>query len=786
MLKRLIKTWHLLGQSIYEGERRERNLRTIAAIALTLQLPSIIGFVCYINTPMRSLAIGCLFYFFTNLVNFYLAAIKKDRESVVKLGLVLVYIASTNISIFAKNGFAGNWTLLFPLIICYLFSVRAGIVFSSYMTILHMILYWTPLRSYFTWYTPVYLDRFPFIYLTITLNTAYIMSEYHLNILEQQEYEKKLEAAKDAAEAANRAKSDFLASMSHEIRTPLNAVLGMNTMVLRESQQAAARIDSEESSPQNPEIREFLERTISYSDNIESAGNNLLDIINEILDFSKIEAGKIELTNEDYKLSSVLNDINNMITLRAKSKGLDFQVEVDESMPNFYCGDEMRVRLIMQNLLTNAVKYTEKGCVKLSVRMADDNLEIKPGEMLALKFSVEDTGIGIKSEDIAKLFKRFERVNLVHNSTIEGTGLGLAITKRLCDMMDGDIKVESEYGKGSVFTAVIHQKLVSREPIWNFREKIEADLKTKREQQEMFTAPNAEILVVDDTKFNLIVAVGLLKYTRAKIDTASGGMEAVSLAGAKSYDLILMDQRMPIMDGTEALKKIREFDEKTPVICVTADAVLGARARYLAQGFTDYLTKPIDSFELGKMLLKYLPENKIIKTENNNNQANDDSVKNNAGTSKEEASQFIDFETGLRYSQGNEDLYGALLKEFISGSKIKMKSLQNFYDANDYENYEITIHALKSSSKTIGAADFSSVCAELERATGNRNDAVIRDKHALMLELYKNLVETIKASRPNLYDGSEEAEENGDEILEFLPDSGSRPATGSRPLTSGN
>ena len=442
-----------------------------------------------------------------------------------------------------------------------------------------------------------------------------------------------------------------------------------------------------------------------------------------------------------------------MILIRANSKGLDFQIEVDETMPNFYRGDEMRVRLIMQNLLTNAVKYTEKGSVKFSVRTADDNLQITPGDMLALKISVQDTGIGIKSEDLDKLFKRFERVNLKHNSTIEGTGLGLAITKRICSMMGGDIKVESEYGKGSTFTAVIYQKVVSCEPVWNFREKIEADLKTKKEQQELFTAPDTKILVVDDTKFNLIVATGLLKNTDAKIDTASGGLEAVSMAEKNHYDLILMDQRMPGVDGTEALKRIREFDEKTPVICLTADAVSGAKARYLAQGFTDYLSKPIDSFELEKMLLRYIPEDKIIK----NKKAPD-------------IPDSIDFETGLMYSQGDEDLYVTLLKEFVLGYDEKVKSLKEFYEANDYENYGIVIHALKSSSKTIGASGFSSVCAELERAANN--NSLPPDKHDRMLELYGKVIEKIKTSKPDLITGDEVSGDNEDEILEFLPDSG--------------
>lgn len=412
-----------------------------------------------------------------------------------------------------------------------------------------------------------------------------------------------------AAEMANAAKSEFLANMSHEIRTPINAILGMNEIVLRESLQARDLPAGEQG-----DTRAVFGDICRYAGDIDSAGNSLLGIINDILDFSKIEAGKIEIFSAPYKLSSVLNDVSNMILFRARSKELDFQVEVDETIPDTLNGDEIRVRQIITNILTNAVKYTERGSVRLIVSAASGERCV--GEKLGLVVCVRDTGIGIREEDIAKLFAKFERVDLERNSSVEGTGLGLAITKNLLDLMGGTIEVKSIYGVGSAFTITIPQTVVSVEPVGNFREKFEQSVLAAKAKKDSFRAPDARILIVDDTRMNLTVAAGLLKNTGIGIDTAGGGEEAIKLAQSVPYDLILMDQRMPIMDGTEAMRCIRAQEDganrTTPMICLTADAVSGARERYLAQGFTDYLTKPIDSAALEKMLVKYLPAEKVI------------------------------------------------------------------------------------------------------------------------------------------------------------------------------
>ncbi len=413
-----------------------------------------------------------------------------------------------------------------------------------------------------------------------------------------------LREARIAADRANHSKSEFLANMSHEIRTPINAVLGMNEMILRESDN---------------------DKITSYARNVESSGKNLLSIINDILDFSKIEAGHMEIVENNYKLSKLLNDLNSMIRFRAEKKGLEFDIYVDKDLPDELYGDEVRIRQVVTNLLTNSVKYTPEGNVSLTVEgfRRDDNteegsIELTDDELL-LTFAVSDTGIGIREEDKERLFSQFERVDMDQTRTIEGTGLGLAITYDLTAMMGGRIDVSSSYGVGSTFTVKIPQKVIGDEPIGDYSvETPEAE--EIENYKESFTAPGAKILVVDDTALNLLVFRELLKKTEVQIDTARSAGEAVRLTMDTAYDVIFMDQRMPHTDGIQAMHMIREqhggSNRETPIICLTADAVSGARERYIAAGFVDYLTKPVESEKLERMLCRYLPEDKVIRGEN--------------------------------------------------------------------------------------------------------------------------------------------------------------------------
>ena len=567
------------------------------------------------------------------------------------------------------------------------------------------------------------------------------------------------------AESANNAKSDFLANMSHEIRTPINAVLGMNEMIIREDNRAMGLTESEPLV-----VQEALENISVYAGDVKKAGHNLLAIVNDILDFSKIEAGRMDLIIAPYQLSSLLNDINNMTLFKAQDKGLQFSVEVDPSIPDELEGDEVRLRQIFTNLLNNAVKYTEKGSVSLKVRFKKQ----EEGKIL-LTIIVWDTGIGIKSEDKEMLFKKFERLEMERNSTLEGTGLGLTITHRLVELMGGKIDVESEYGKGSIFTVTIPQTVISDIPIGDFQTRLKEHLSDGRPYRESFRAPSAHILIVDDTSINLKVAVNLLKNTKMKIDTATSGGEAVAMAAKTRYDMIFMDQRMPEMDGTEAFHRIRDTVEgaskDVPIVCLTADAVIGAKERYLSEGFSDYLTKPIDNYALEKMITKYLPGDKVERVYEEPADPNAEAFGEDEFSSLRSVG--IEPKAGLRYCQDDEELYRSLLAEYAYGEIEKANNLQKSYDAENWHDYSIYVHSLKSSSKMIGATALSMRAAKLEAAAEAGDSGAIKTDHDNMMEEYEVLTAVIRSVIPkeniNPEEGGVTEFSPDEDIMEFLP-----------------
>lgn len=419
------------------------------------------------------------------------------------------------------------------------------------------------------------------------------------------------EKAKADAIAAANAKSVFLANMSHEIRTPINAILGMDTMILRECND-----------------NEILE----YAGNIQSASQTLLSLINDILDFSKIETGKLELVAGDYALSSLINDVYHMLISKAKEKGLALNIESNKNLPAKLYGDEVRIRQIIVNILNNAIKYTKKGSVTLTVGMSDMKLSDMPDHSndsklenitdknTIITFRIADTGIGIKKENISHLFDSFSRFDEEKNKYIEGTGLGLAITKQLVDLMNGEIVVTSEYGKGSVFTVSIPQKIVSDLKIGDISEKYN-EPSNKKKKKSTFTAPDANVLVVDDVKMNINVFKALLKRTEINVDSAMSGSEALDMIKEKKYDIIFLDHMMPDMDGIETYQNMKMLEDNpnkgTTVVMLTANAIMGAKEEYLGIGFSDYLSKPVQAPKLESMILKYLPEELVQRTTNN-------------------------------------------------------------------------------------------------------------------------------------------------------------------------
>ena len=762
MIKWLKKIWADLGRSIFVGDRYKKNMVGIAiGAALIVGVNMVTGSINLAQENYWAALSSLVLILFFSLVFVFIVAFKKRTIALALAAIGVVLIYSYDV-IVVTTPLMPLWTILFPWAFSYLVSVRVGVLMSAYYSSFYLVLFYSPLKKVVEGrYIDIMFTQFPILYLANAFLCIFIMVQYHRNTLNQLDYSEQLTEAKAVAEHANTAKSEFLASMSHEIRTPINAVLGMNEMVLRESLQAR-----DQASKVQPELRAYLTNISNYAGNIDSAGKNLLAIINDILDFSKIESGKMEITEAEYKFSSVLNDISNVISFRAKDKGLDFKIEIDKDLPDGLFGDELRIRQIMTNLLGNAVKYTKRGSVLLYVgKEAGDVIE--NGDTIHLVISVKDTGIGIKKEDIDKLFQKFERVDLQQNSTVEGSGLGLAITKNLLELMNGTIKVESVYGNGSTFTATIPQKVVSTEPVGDFKMKFEKSVQEADVYHEAFRAPDAHILIVDDTRMNLTVAVGLLKKTQMDIDTAASGLEAIGLTKTIKYDLILMDQRMPGMDGTETMKNIIVQEDgvnrETPFICLTADAVSGARTHYLAEGFTDYLTKPIDSKALERTLMKYLPKEKIIT----------DCQAEEAQEAFPEVDEFepmrlagIDPDVGLRFCQGDKDLYRSIIIDYAQTSDEKMKNIVEYLAKEDWKNYAISVHALKSTSKTIGAGDLSDIALHLEMAANENDASLIRAEHDTMLDLYQKVVAAIRKAEPE----AQSATKSEDEALEFSPD----------------
>jgi signal transduction histidine kinase/CheY-like chemotaxis protein/HPt (histidine-containing phosphotransfer) domain-containing protein len=563
---------------------------------------------------------------------------------------------------------------------------------------------------------------------------------------------KVISAKCDEAQKATRSKSEFLSHMSHEIRTPINAILGMNEMVLRESKE---------------------ENIIRYATDVESAGTTLLSLINDILDFSKIETEKMDIIPVEYMVSSIVNDLVNMIYPRAEKKELQLKVEVNPNMPDRLLGDDVRIKQIITNLLTNAVKYTEKGTVILSV----DYRKMQEGILLLIK--VKDTGIGIKRENLDRIFQSFQRVDEVRNRGVEGTGLGLAITSRLLELMDGELRVESEYGKGSIFYATIPQKVVSDVPVGEFSQRIEHHTKQRQQYQESFIAPDARILVVDDNKMNLTVILQLLKKTKVQIDTAESGAECLELAVKKQYDLILMDHMMPDMDGVETLAKLKERIRGfcTPVIALTANAMAGAKDMYLTYGFQDYLSKPIKSERLEKQLLEWIPPEKIKmlsaseKGEVQKNPQNDAEEKKTSRmpeTSDIPYPPEMNVKAALEYSGDGMNGVAMNVDIFLENAPEGLLKLSEAFAQEDMKNYGIYVHGLKSNLACIGVETLSARAKELEGEAKAGHLAFVQEHHAAFAADCKEFIERLTETIGKDDDGEAPEEINLNETAEQL------------------
>ena len=528
---------------------------------------------------------------------------------------------------------------------------------------------------------------------------------------QKKDYEAKLlMLEKSAADTANKAKSDFLADMSHEIRTPINAVLGMNEMILREAQD---------------------EQIVEYASNIRSAGNTLLSIINNILDFSKIEDGKMTLVPVEFDVAELIGGLVNSINERARTKNLEFIADLDESIPSKLYGDDVRLSQVIMNLLTNAVKYTESGSITLRVRRIGQ----KEGNV-NLRFEVIDTGIGIKDEDMDKLFMSFERIEERRNRHIEGTGLGLSIVNKLLAMMNSQLNVNSKYGVGSSFGFDISLKIVKAEPIGNYEERRKINLKNQNDSEHIY-APKAKVLVVDDNGMNLKVATNFMKIFGIEPVTATSGKETIEILRTDKFDIVFLDHMMPVLDGIETLKILKEdhLIDDTRVIALTANAIAGAEEQYLAAGFDGYLSKPIVVKDIEKTLKKFLPPYLIEGTVIDNK-----ATKTSAPLTVDKARNIgLNVTAAIEYSCGDEELYIELLTDYAKSCDEKCLSLASYLGSGDLANYRILIHSLKSSSRTIGADSVSADAKALEDASARGDIDFVKEHHETFVADYKTL-----------------------------------------------
>ncbi len=602
------------------------------------------------------------------------------------------------------------------------------------------------------------------IFVLIVIGLAIYLIIMSVRVRESEE----LKQAKDQAETALKAKSDFLSSMSHEIRTPINAVLGFDELILREYDDLQLR---------------------KYALNIKHSITSLLNLVNDVLDYSRMEAKKVTLIPKPYDVSMMITDMLAIIQQKADAKGLKFDAVANQEMPSVLVGDLTRLKQVILNLLTNGVKYTNEGFVNLIL-----DYEKIDDKNIYLLVTVKDSGIGMKPEDINKLFDAFERFDEDKNRTVEGTGLGMNIVKNLLELMGSKIEVESVYGAGSIFKFKVKQEVFDWRPIGDYKATYEESLKKEIEYQSKLYAPKANILVVDDTEMNLMVVKGLLKNTGMNIITATSGADALECINSKVFDIMLIDQRMPGMDGFELLKHIRDNTENQnhDKICIalTANTIEGIREKCLSAGFDDYLEKPVDGKTLERTIIKLLPDELIERhdknepilksgfdertaaelddsgaeqyalfgsqqnsSKNNSSVSVDKSASDNETTTENaeimeklkelEAEGYVNIEDGISYA-GSEEMFIMTVEFFRDSINSKADEIEEYYLHEDYENYSAKVHALKSSARIIGAARLSNMAMKLEKAANDKNFEFVHNNNMELLSSYRSFITILK------------------------------------------
>ena len=594
-----------------------------------------------------------------------------------------------------------------------------------------------------------------------------VLVKFDLDVLKN-----KIDYDLDESKATNDLKSSFLANMSHEIRTPINAVLTMDEMILRESNDG---------------------NILEYAKDIKRAGESLLVIINDILDFSKIEAGKMKIVPGEYQTGELIKDIRYMFEEKAREKGLKYEVRITKHIPYTLNGDDIRTKQVIINIVNNAIKYTKEGSVIVDFDYSNDKFTI----------TVSDTGIGIKKEDIEKLFCKFERLEEKKNRNIQGTGLGMSITKQLVDLMHGDLSVNSVYGKGSTFIISIPQesctdKIVREVDITQNADTDKSQIGARNNKERYFYAPDAKVLVVDDNELNLKSMSLILKRNKVRIFLASSGKTCLDFCQKERFDIIFLDHMMPDMDGIETFKILRDnisykLNKATPVVMLTANAVNGIDKKFKELGFSDYLSKPVDIKMLESMLKKYIPWGNYINNDEviqksgekqNDNKSSQNSADNKydgqyAAGKDNKPKDLFSFEAGIKNLETEENLK-EMINFFYKNHNAILSEIDGFFRAKDIKNYTLKVHSLKSSTGIIGFSKMSYLCEILEKAGKQNNYEYIKRNHhylrtvciqTLCLDRIRKYISDSETEKKDKAEGMDEIDEidKVDKIDDVIP-----------------
>ena len=544
--------------------------------------------------------------------------------------------------------------------------------------------------------------------------------QYRRTIEELEKAKQDAEKARLTEKEANAVKTEFLANMSHEVRTPINAILGFNEMIMKETQES---------------------QTAEYAVNVKAAGTALMSIINDIFDFTNMDANKVELSHEPYSTRGLLQDMVTYADYNVNKKNLKLFTYIDENLPKELCGDAMRLTQVLNNLISNAVKYTQKGFVAITIKW--EKMSEKRGMMAVF---IEDSGIGIKPEDMDKITEYFIRTDMKRNQNIQGLGLGLSIVTKLLNLMNSSLQIKSEYEKGSEFSFRLMQEVVDPTPVGKVEWKHDFQFLLKENRGKQFIAPDVKILSVDDNAVNLDLFCGILKDTKIKIDTALNGQEALELIKKNDYHMIFLDHMMPVLDGMKTMEIIKEQDlcPDTPIIALTANAIAGMEKKYIGAGFQGYMTKPIEGKRLKEMVRRFIPEELILDA--SVEEPGSKMAEQRALAWKKVALKFpyLDVNSSRGFCSDNENFYLEVLESYVNHQQVE--ELEKFYDAKDLENYLIQIHALKSTSKSIGAMHLSEHARALEIAAREKDMDYIKKNHICVMAEYKELLERISAT----------------------------------------